>query len=196
MAAPFPDDPGPAPGRWGAYRQEFRRLAAFGDARAMDAVTAIAAPLLAAGAIALIGVIVQAADKFAQPNLALFLLTAAAVALVIAVQCGFWARRGMLSPSEVADWLPSTGAAPRDQLREEAVEWAAGRYRRWAGPARLTYAIGILLLWSGVAVALLPPGESDERWFAVGVAALAAFAEVVWLVLAFILRKRGRAQYL
>ena len=63
----------------------------YGDPAALDALSSVAAPLLAGGTLALLGVVVQQPSSLRWPGLALLLLVVAAVMLVTAVQCGFWA---------------------------------------------------------------------------------------------------------
>src|SRR5215467_7059000 len=77
-----------------------------GPARALESVSGIAAPLLAAASVTVIGVIVQQPNSLAWPSLALTLLVLAAIALIASVQCGFWARHYVVTPAEIAAWWP------------------------------------------------------------------------------------------
>ena len=76
----------------------------YGDAGALDALSSVAAPLLAGGTLALVGVIVQQPSALRWPGLALLLLLVAAILLVMAVQCGVWARHHATRPDEIAVW--------------------------------------------------------------------------------------------
>src|SRR5215471_10850919 len=68
-----------------------------GPARALESLSGIAAPLLAAASVTVIGVIVQQPSSLAWPSLALALLVLAAIALITSVQCGFWARHHVVT---------------------------------------------------------------------------------------------------
>ena len=77
-----------------------------GPSRALDSLSGIAAPLLAAASVTVIGVIVQQPSSLAWPSLALTWLVLAAIALITSVQCGFWARHHDVTPAEIAAWWP------------------------------------------------------------------------------------------
>jgi hypothetical protein len=62
----------------------------YGAPAAVDSLSTIAAPLLGGFSITLVGVVVQASEKFRFSSIALLLLTVAAVLLLLCVQCGFW----------------------------------------------------------------------------------------------------------
>jgi hypothetical protein len=67
----------------------YRRIAA----DAADAMTGVAAPLLAGFTISLIGFVVASPERARWPGLSLLLLTLSALTLLLCVQAGFWARR-------------------------------------------------------------------------------------------------------
>ncbi|WP_351234439.1 hypothetical protein [Streptomyces sp. NPDC002133] len=54
--------------------------------RSIESVTSVAAPLLAAGAVAVLGVVAADDDKFRWPGPSILLLAMAAIALVACVQ--------------------------------------------------------------------------------------------------------------
>lgn len=151
-----------------------------GAARALESVSGVAAPLLAAACVTVIGVIVQEPGSLAWPSLALALLVLAAAALIAAVQLGVWARQHVVAPAEIAAWWPMMPAEARwHRVRE--VQWhAAAHYKRWSRYTRISYSIGIIMLWSGVGVALVPDHPSAYRWVPVALAWLTALIEVVW----------------
>jgi hypothetical protein len=142
--------------------------------RATGSLTGIAAPLLAAAALATTGVILQAPEKLWAPGLSVFLLLAAAAALVFAVQCGFWARNYAITPTEIAEWWPTMPGDQRWRRVRYAQRFAMRRYRMWADRARLSYAIGIVSLWCGFAVAVLPREDAYLSLVRCAAAALAA----------------------
>jgi hypothetical protein len=130
--------------------------------------------------VTVIGVIVQQPSSLAWPSPALALLVLAAIALITSVQCGFWARHYVVTPAEIAAWWPMMD--PKDRWnRVREVQWhAAHHYQRWDRYTRITYAAGIVALWLGVGVALVPDHPSAYRWVPVALAWSAALAEVVW----------------
>lgn len=164
-----------------------------GSARALDSLSGIAAPLLAAASVTVIGVIVQMSSSLAWPSLALTWLVLAAIALITSVQCGFWARHHAVTPAEIAAWWPMMD--PKDRWnRVREVQWhAAHHYQRWARYTRIAYSAGIVALWMGVGFALVPPHPSPYRWIPAALAWSAALAETVWSLAA--LSDPGRGRY-
>jgi hypothetical protein len=152
-----------------------------GHAAGVDVASAVAAPLLAGGALALIGVVVQQEVSLRYPGVTLFLLVGAVVMLVSAVQCGIWARQYGIVPSDIYQWWPEPNEARmqaivRDQRRH------AERLQVWSRRVTVTFNVGILFLWLAMSVAVMPQRTSHEsafRWAAGGAAFCAAAAEVV-----------------
>lgn len=163
-----------------------------GSARALESLSGIAAPLLAAASVTVIGVIVQQPSSLAWPSLALTWLVLAAIALITSVQFGFWARHYAVTPAEIAAWWPMMD--PKDRWnRVRGVQWhAAHHYRRWARYARIAYSAGIVALWMGVGFALVPSHASAYRWVPAALAWFAALAETVWSLAALSDPDRGR----
>ncbi|SEF57964.1 hypothetical protein SAMN04489712_101489 [Thermomonospora echinospora] len=166
-----------------------------GPARALESLSGIAAPLLAAAAVTVIGVIVQQPSSLAWPSLALTLLVLSAIALIAAVQLGFWARAHVVTPAELAEWWPML--KPEDRWRRvRETQWrAAAHYRRWDDATRYAYSAGIVLLWLGIGVALVPDDPSVYRWVPAVLAWLAALAEIIWS-LAALMSPNGRCRVL
>ena len=141
-----------------------------------DAMAGVAAPLLAGFSVATIGVVISAAASFRWPGWTLLLLTAAALALIMAVQGGFWTRYYRPETTESYEYsgnLPSLDS-----------------YRRWLRATRSFYDIGLVLLLAAVAVALYPKGTDVERvprQIAAGLAGASAVVELAW---AFMVRQR------
>jgi hypothetical protein len=153
----------------------------YGDAAAVQAMTSVAAPLLSSGALVFIGLVVK---SLRYPGLTLLIMMSALVALVVAVQCGFWARQYASTPQEIEQWWPDLPERLRIE-RARADQWQDRvNHDLWAGRARWAYGAGIVLLWLGVAAAVIPPSEASQpmlRWMAAALGASAALAEIVWL---------------
>ena len=181
-----PDEPAPPFDVPADYR--------YGAAQALDSLTGIAAPLLAGVALAIMGLILPAANKYVAGDWAVVLLVSAAAAFIMSVQCGFWARNYAVAPPEIAQWWPVLSAEDRWR-RVRRAQWVAmARHRMWANRAQAAYGVGVLLLWAGVAIALVPHGTSSGtivRWVAFGVSCLVGAAEVVWMLL---VRARPQSQ--
>lgn len=169
---------GPAPPRW-------RKPSPLGFGAAVDAVSNVAAPLLAGFAVAAIGVVAADSDKFRWPGPVLLFLTLAALSFVMCVQFGFHARRHLYSYADVTAWWTEEEVRDRhDLLREEQHH----DFALWEGWRRRTYAAytsGMIMLWLGVSLVLAPPAPSGAldtpfRWAAAAVAAAAAVVEAVW----------------
>jgi serine/threonine protein kinase len=127
----------------------------------------IAAPLLTLAAITVISIILQGPGSLAQPSVALILLVIAAGALITSVQCGFYAKLYARTPAE-----PDHDTSAYDEARANV----------WVNRARRTYSLGIVLLWAGIAVALLPRDGSPVRLAATAVAGAMALLEVAWIM--------------
>jgi hypothetical protein len=164
----------------------------YGGSKALESLSGIAAPLLAAASITVIGVIVQQPNSLAWPSFALALLTLAAMFLISAVQCGFWARRHALTPQEIAQWWPMMPDDARwHRVRE--VQWTiVVHYNRWSILARKTYGTGICFLWFGLAAALVPHPYQPARLIAASIAFVGGIGEVIWVLAAINHPTRGR----
>lgn len=175
----------------------------FGRSSATDAMTGVAAPLLAGFSLTLLGVVAQAPEKFLLPGPALLTLTATTVLMVGCVQLGFRARSYLYSASDVADWWPDPRPAivtthlQRQQVGHYA-QWAA-----WSNRARFAYNASVIALAFSVALVLAPPAtygaglpvsaeEGIIRWAASALAAVAGFGELVWAARGW-MRARRRA---
>jgi len=135
-------------------------------AEASDAMTGVAAPLLAGFTISLVTLVVQGSENFRWSSTCALAFSLAAVLLVTTVQAGFWLRY----------YRPAT-----DPEAASTGYQTAGQYVFWNRVARHTYDAGIFLLLAGLAGVLAPIDDGDVlRWVAAGVAALAALAELVW----------------
>lgn len=129
--------------------------------RQLGGVASIAAPLLAAGSLAVIGVIIQEPDSLRFPTLALAILATAATALVLSVSASVWAAYYDVTPP--GDALV-TMTAPRMTHREyyDALN-AYAAYRFWVQVTRKAYHVGLYSLWIGLGIALVPDPFSSWR---------------------------------
>jgi len=161
----------------------------YGAARAMDGMGSVAAPLLAAGALGLLGLVLSVEEHLRSPSLALLLLVISSSSLVLAVQSTFWMRQYNVTPSEMRQWHDDADHR-LSELRD--TQWTYQvEQQAWENRARRSYQVGIVALYAGVAVVLIPRGNIDViRAIAIGVAGLAALAEVVWSSVAWLLTSR------
>jgi hypothetical protein len=156
----------------------------YGSAAGTESASSVAAPLLAGGALALAGVVVQQEASLRYPGVVLMLLVAAVVMLVTAVQCGFWARQYAVTPDEINQWWPDANPARLNEIRYEQHMHAAD-HDRWSRRVTITFDAGILLLWLALGVAVTPKDGVQEptwRWVAAGLAGLAALGEALWII--------------
>lgn len=177
----------------------------FGYSAALENVGTSAAPLLAGFAFALIGLTISNADALARPNLALLLLVVASLALVFSVQAAFTARSFYVAPGDylALEQIAAEDGIPWDQMKRECAGWLE-RHKTWLQLTRFSYNFGIVVLFAGVGVTLVPPaglaGSSGGRLAAIGLAFLGALGEAVWTLYPVVQdavaawRHRGRPQ--
>lgn len=164
---------------------DWRKPSPLGLGVAVDAVTNVAAPLLAGFAIATIGVVGADGGHFRWPGPVLLCLTLSALLFVTCVQFGFHARRHLYSFADISAWWSDEEMRDhRDLLREEQ-NADFQLWNRWRGRAYTAYSGGMVMLWLGVALVLVPPARSTSpdtefRWAAAAVAVGAAVVEAVW----------------
>ncbi len=172
-------DPPPAP------ELLWWRPAYLGEPNATAARSSMATPLLAGFSITLLGVIAQQQDAFRQPGMSIFLLCLAAVAFVMSVQCGFWARQYLVTPSEILNWYPGRLLSDPELQQAREDQHRGGRaYQMWERRAKTSYGVGLLGLLSGVCVALIPDAEAAQpgwRWAAAALASGMFLFELYWI---------------
>jgi hypothetical protein len=127
----------------------------WGEASAVDALATTAAPMLAGFTFALIGLVVTSAASLRWPSMTEAILVAAAFLLSTAVQFGSIARRWAIS---TADWRELLRIAPEAQLHAlaNAGPGALAKHRRWLMWTRIAFNLGLVVLFSAVAFALVP----------------------------------------
>jgi len=160
----------------------------YGYGASIDSMGSISAPLLAATSTALVGLVLTLGDAIRWSNAALFLLIGSSFAFVSAVQLTFWARRFVVTPSELAEWWPE-----RFESKDSELEWEQRfhyqRFLVWADRAKAAYNSGVLLLLASLPVMLIPKGprlwDVNHVRLATAALAVAAFAvEAGWILLA------------
>jgi hypothetical protein len=161
----------------------------YGAPKAMEAMGTVAAPLLAAGALGLLGLVLQVEVELRWPSLALLLLVASAISLVLAVQATNWMRQYDVTPSELREWHDDADSRLAD-LRD--IQWTYQAERgAWENRARRAYQFGIVVLFAGVAVVLVPRGDIDlTRGIAIVAATIAAVSEAIWSTMMWLFASR------
>jgi hypothetical protein len=191
-SGPVPEA-GSAPSHEPPPQPAWRHLYPYGHQDATESAGTIAAPLLAGFSVTLIAQLVSSGDKIRWADLAFFLLTGAVVMLLAAVQCSFWARQYVATPSDLEAWWPDLNHPVRwKQVRSE--QWAHERvYQLWALRFRLTYRGGILFLLAAVPVLLVPEGSIGIfRGMAIALAVIGFFGEVIWVAAGWLLAWQER----
>jgi MFS family permease len=158
----------------------------YGYASAVDSMGSIAAPLLAATATALFGFVLNLRPEDVRwRNIAFLLLLLSVFAFVATIQLTFWAKRFVVTPSELAEWWPSRPSHHPETLWEQ--RFAITRFDVWATRCRLAYNVGILLFLASVPLTLIPQGSLhhlDHMRLATVFVAIGAFAlEALWILL-------------
>ena len=170
-------------------RGEWTVQAPEGYYNAIQATGTMVAPILTGFAFAILVLVLvppgqTEADPLRWRDPVLALLVAAALLLIISTQAAIRARAYLVKPDELAAWYPtSVDEAGRPN------QWLAGqqkardkRTERASAACRHTYNAGAVLLFTAVAVLLVPPDPVDAARRAVLVAATTAVAvETVWL---------------
>lgn len=157
----------------------------YGGPKAIESMSAIAAPLLAGGALAFIGIVLQQQDVLRFPGVVLLLSLLALLALIFAIQCGYWARQHTVTPWEIEQWWPDL--SEQERLQRVRADWWQERsdYMIWARRTRLLFGVGVTLVWLAVCTAAIPTAADKEiifRWIAVSLCFVAAILETLWLV--------------
>jgi hypothetical protein len=158
-----------------------------GFPQAIELTASIAAPLLAGFSITLLGVVAQASDRFLLPGPSLLLLAAAAVMFAICVQCGFWARQYLATPSETKDWYDEETLNFQLESIKARQRKSAPVYLAWVNRTQRTYQVGLLCLLAGIATVLPPQLEGDGsehapwRWIAAALVVCAFLFELFWI---------------
>jgi hypothetical protein len=162
----------------------------YGRGAAIDAMSGIAAPLLAGFSLTLAGVIAASPAQFRWPGADLAVLVVPVVLLVACIQFGFHARGHLYSAADLHDWRPDFIERHERALKlQQAADYA--KWSQWERRARVAYNAAIVVLAVAVAMVMTPPtgaAEPQWRWTAAGIALAAAVAEGAWI---FFTTQRG-----
>jgi MFS family permease len=140
---------------------------ASGYPQAIQGLGSVAAPLLAGFSLTLVIYTLTSTASFRWPNAVLALILAAALSLITAVQCAMVARFYA---------VPDGPASERLRLMAS--------HALWARRVEKLYNAGILLLLTGITVALVPPGslaEMGARPAAIVVGLLGLAGATLWM---------------
>jgi hypothetical protein len=150
----------------------------------MRGVSSISAPLLAAAAVAALGVIVQQPNSTRFPTLTLVCLSTAAAALITSVNAGNFSTYYDGDP--IGGSGVTSFATPSLSATDYTDAVAAYRaYTFWFNLTRQSYTVGIYALWTGVALALVPAHPDAWRFVALAPIIAAAVADLlIWRRLA------------
>ncbi|QUC56238.1 hypothetical protein IOD14_05225 [Streptomyces sp. A2-16] len=181
-----PDDPEPdglpldslAPPTW-------QRPTPLGYGHGSKEAQFVAAPLLAAAALGLAGVVAGVKEKlFLLSGPTLLALVLSAMALIFSIQLAYHARKFLYSGQDVYDWHRLED--PDEQTLAELRIEQYNDFRTWTkynNRANSLFNKGTVLLAFGVAAALAPGPASDQRWWRWGAAfivLLCAIGEIYW----------------
>ncbi|MFD9328810.1 hypothetical protein [Streptomyces sp. NPDC060065] len=128
----------------------------------------IAAPLLAAAALSLAGV-VASSDRgtFRWPGFTLLLLVVTAMLLIATIQLGYYARKFLYSRQDVYDWIPQPPPAEGTADEKFLREWQNDDYHKWLrynNRANNCFDLGLVLIGVSVANVLAPPHHHSSDW--------------------------------
>jgi hypothetical protein len=173
--------PGTTPVKWAVRQPE-------GYYDAVQATGTMVAPILAGFAFAILALVLIPPGRgdtdplrWRDPVLALLVLSA--LLLIISTQSAIRARGTMVKPDELVAWYPSSvdDGHPNEWLveRQRILE---ERTWRASTACRHTYNAGTLLLFTAIAVLLVPSGNVDgARGVTLIAATLAVTLEAAWL---------------
>jgi hypothetical protein len=158
-----------------------------GYPEAIQTAGTVAAPLLAGFSLTMVALLlptISNADRtFARwGDLALGFLMAAAILLIMAVQCAMHARSYQVTPDELMSWWGRPGGRPTPAiLHNQKVH--ANKNRYWAAWTRWTYDLGIVLLMAALPLMVLPPGKIPMgRWFIEIITIIGFVVEASWVM--------------
>jgi hypothetical protein len=179
----------------------WRRPAPLGFGPAVDAVGNVAAPLLGGFSVSMIGIALTAQSAIRWPGAVFITLTLAAASFIMSVQCSFYARLHLYSPSDAAGWWSESDFKERSRDIQAEQEYDFGIWHTWMNRTRRLYNLGLFALWSGIAFALVPPSTerhsvAGERWVAVGIAGIVIAIELLWGIIPPARRYRSRRKIL
>lgn len=148
----------------------------------------VAAPLLAAAALGLAGVVAAAEEKervFLLPGPTLLMLVLSAMSLIYSIQLAYHARKFLYSQQDVLDWygadIINQPLLWKELRRAQSTDFKV--WERYIRGANRYFNRGTVFLAFGVAAALAPGKGSSQppwRWCAAGIVLLCAIGEIAW----------------
>jgi hypothetical protein len=166
-------------------RPRWRVPEPYGYPEAIHSQGSVAAPLLAGFSLTLVVYTLTATEAFRWPNAALALMLAAAFSLLLSVQCAVVARSFTVTPGELEAWWPDAGEPERRRLNRREQFRHAAAHLLWARRSERLYLAGILLLFGGITIALVPPQPLAEippaRLLALGVGVAGLAVAAAWM---------------
>ncbi|MGW2520172.1 hypothetical protein ACWC09_24755 [Streptomyces sp. NPDC001617] len=146
----------------------------------------VAAPLLAAAALGLAGVVAGAKDEmFLLSGPTLLVLVLSAMSLIYSIQLAYHARKFLYSRQDVLDWYGPEVTQRADEFRKLCAD-QGNDYTTWVfynNKANRLFNAGTVLLGFGVAAALAPGHDSSQkpwRWGAAVIVLGCTLYEIYW----------------
>ncbi|MCX4698395.1 hypothetical protein OG252_20670 [Streptomyces sp. NBC_01352] len=153
-----------------------------GYAEASVSTQTVAAPLLTAASLSLLGVVLVDGNDFRWPGATLLLVVTASISLIGSIQLGADARRFLYNRQTLEAWYTpeELDRGPLAQVEQEAhfIVWKVRNQR-----AVIAFNSGTMLLVFAVSSALIPSGDDHAvwHWIATGLALAAALVEAWWM---------------
>lgn len=163
--------------------------AVLGEQPAMEAITSIAAPLLAGFSVTVAILVVTSAGDLRWPAIAMLAAMLAAVLLIACVEFAAWARQYAATPEDYRTWFDDADTKDGRTVIVDEMTRLRELWEVWAGRARISYNGGITLLLVALGLTAAPPAgvaQHGLRWTASGVAFVAAGLEVIWAAMTLI----------
>ncbi|MEU6340467.1 hypothetical protein ABZ883_05880 [Streptomyces sp. NPDC046977] len=176
-------EPWQPPGAWNGAKWPGPPQPGYDQASA--AAHFVAAPLLAAAALSLIGVISTDKGQFGWPGTALILLVSATVLLIGSIQLAFNARKHFYTRQTLVDWYGDDQFAEMKDKLLQQLDWDIKRWRLKIAGAVRWFNAGTIALGLAVAATLVPSPTSPQaelRWAAAALTLAATAAECGYLL--------------
>ncbi|WP_449351795.1 hypothetical protein [Streptomyces shaanxiensis] len=146
----------------------------------------IAAPLLAATALSLAGVVGGADERFRWPGITLLLLVTTAMTLIASIQLSYHAFHFRFTRADLDADLALRGYPGHDDdERNATVKKAQEYYEYRLGLANACFNWGTLMLGAGIAASLVPEPDGRQLWWRTAAAVLVLVCTVLdglWLL--------------
>lgn len=174
----YPGDPQPGKG----YAWNTPRPLGYGPAGALALF--VAAPLLAAAALSLAGVVGGADDEFRWPGPILLLLVVATLVLIASIQLSYHGRIYLYSHDDLVSWLSSEHVDKHKVALWEKQKDDQRKWKKYNTASVHCFNAGTVLLGLGISAALVPPEcsrQPDWRWTAAAIVLIATIVDGIWV---------------